>query len=114
MKNKITTNGVIVCCGFIFIYVMLIFSAFFVQGCASFNDSMKKSAKIVNGFVKVHDMVQEGVSDIQQFCADMYVELYNNPRAQKRLVNFCDQADKVSNEIQRIEKEFLKESLKDE
>ena len=95
-----------------FCVFFLIFLLVFGESCATFDDTLNKSAKVVNGFVKVHDVVQEGVSDIQQFCADMYIELQGNPRAQKRLVDFCNRADRVSDEIQRIEKEFLKDSIK--
>jgi len=111
--NKISTNEKITVAVLFIIYAALITCAFVLEGCATFDDTLNRSTKVVNGFVKVHDMVQEGVEDIQQFCADMYMELYNNPRAQKRLVDFCNSADKVSDEIQRIEKEFLKDSLKE-
>ena len=86
----------------------IIFSALLIGSCAN----IQRSAEVINGFVKVHDSVQKSVTDTQNFCADMYIALLDHEKEQKRLIVFCDRVDQIFNEIQRIEKQFLKDSVK--
>lgn len=90
---------------------VIVYSFIMIYSCTNdfLDKSLQQSADIVNSFVKVHDVIQESVTGTQQFCVDMYIELSGHEKLQKRLVDFCNRADKVFFEIQRIEKQVLKD-----
>ena len=92
--------------------LIALFSLFIFSSCASglFDKSVEQSTKIIKGFVKVHNTIQDRVDDTQQFCASTYLELADHKTAQKKLADFCDNMDKLFDEIQSIEEQFLTDS----
>ena len=89
--------------------MITIFSLLLFSGCAGglFDKSVKQSAETIQGFVKVHNTIQDSVEDTQQFCASAYLELSEYKTVQKKLADFCDRMDKLFDEIQGIEEQFL-------
>jgi hypothetical protein len=56
----------------------------------------------IERLVKVRDAAQEGITDIQTFCAEIYPELLDREKLQKKVGGFCDRMDAVFDRIQVI------------
>jgi hypothetical protein len=65
--------------------------------------------KAADGFVKIHDAAQEGITDIQTFCVEVYPELSDREKLQQKVGDFCDRMDDVFDRIQEVEEEVLKD-----
>lgn len=88
--------------------VVLLCSALYLSGCASFSDVTKAT----KGVVRIYKEAESKVDDLNKYCVEMgnFLSICQNPECTRMLVrhnHFCDSVNKFLNEIEEVKDDII-------